>query len=164
MLKQAIFVSLIRRERIAEKIIKQINFSGRQFYKMKAMKSQNQVMKQMKAMSLFVLLFLCTSVAAFAGDLNNEISASLTALEMEQADALSVQNNTLFSFSIPQPEYVRLSIFDNNGRELAVLIDDQKPAGEFSAELVKAKLTKGSFFYRLVVGKYKEVRKLNIIK
>ena len=133
---------------------------------MKAIKSQNQVMKQMKAISLFVLLFLCTAVSVFAGDLNqnNTAATTLSSEELQQAEMLSVDNNTLFSFSIPQPEYVRLSIFDNNGRELAVLIDDQKPAGEFSAELIKAKLTKGSYYYRIVVGKYKEVRKLNIIK
>ncbi len=133
---------------------------------MKAVKSQNRVMNQMKAVSLFVLLFLGTSAGVFAGDLNQIIisAAHLSTEELQQADMLSVENNTLFSFSIPQPEYVRLSIFDNNGRELAVLIDDQKPAGEFSAELVKAKLTKGSYYYRLVVGKYKEVRKLNITK
>ena len=133
---------------------------------MKAIKSQNQVMKQMRAASLFVLLFLCTAAGVFAGDLNqnNTAAATLSLEELQQAEMLSVDNNTLFSFSIPQPEYVRLSIFDNNGRELAVLIDDQKPAGEFSAELMKAKLTKGSYYYRLVVGKYKEVRKLNIIK
>lgn len=143
-----------------------INFSGRQFYKMKAIKSQNQVMKHTKAASLLVLLFLCTAASLFAGDLNQDITvaAILSSEELQQAEVLSVENNTLFSFSIPQPEYVRLSIFDNNGRELAVLIDDQKPAGEFSAELVKAKLSKGSYYYRLVVGKYKEVRKLNIIK
>lgn len=133
---------------------------------MKAIKSQNQVMKQIKAISLFVLLFLCTAAGAFAGDLNQEnlTPVTLSSEELQQAEMLSVDNNTLFSFSIPQPEYVRLSIFDNNGRELAVLIDDQKPAGEFSAELMKAKLTKGSYYYRLVVGKYKEVRKLNITK
>ncbi len=133
---------------------------------MKAINFQNQVMKHMKAASLFVLLFLCTAASAFAGDLNqaNLAPITLSSEELLQADMLSVENNTLFSFSIPQPEYVRLSVFDNNGRELAVLIDDQKPAGEFSAELIKAKLTKGSYYYRLVVGKYKEVRKLNIIK
>lgn len=133
---------------------------------MKAIKSQNQVMKQMRAISLFVLLFLCTAAGVFAGDLNQDNLApvTLSSEELLQAEMLSVENNTLFSFSIPQPEYVRLSIFDNSGRELAVLIDDQKPAGEFSAELMKAKLTKGSYYYRLVVGKYKEVRKLNITK
>ncbi|MBE2219749.1 MAG: T9SS type A sorting domain-containing protein [Ignavibacteria bacterium] len=133
---------------------------------MKAIKSQNQVMKQMRAISLFVLLFLCTALSVFAGDLNQEnlTPVILSSEELQQSEVLAVDNNTLFSFSIPQPEYVRLSIFDNNGRELAVLIDDQKPAGEFSAELMKAKLTKGSYYYRLVVGKYKEVRKLNIIK
>jgi len=45
-----------------------------------------------------------------------------------------------------------------------VLINDFKRAGDFSADLNKAKLTKGTYYYRLVVGKFREIRKLDIIK
>ncbi|MBN8571795.1 MAG: T9SS type A sorting domain-containing protein, partial [Ignavibacteria bacterium] len=73
-------------------------------------------------------------------------------------------SNTLFSFSIPKNDYVRFSVFSTNGNEISVLINENKKAGEFSADLNKAKLTKGTYYYRLVVGNYKEIRRLNIIK
>jgi hypothetical protein len=136
---------------------------------MNAIESQNKLMKQMKAISLFVLLFLCAVSSSFAGsnnpdNLSTEEGYVLTQEELDQSEVLSVSNNTLFSYTIPQVEYVRLSIYDKRGREISVLIDEIKKAGEFSAELVKANLVKGTYYYRLVVGKYKEIKKLNIIK
>jgi hypothetical protein len=139
---------------------------------MKANGPQNIMMKQLTAKlqltaMLLMLLFLFIASGTNAGDINtpdNPVTITLTEQELTEANDFALANNTLFSFFIPKNEYVRLSIFDVNGKELAVLIDDNKKAGEFSAELKKANLTKGTYYYRLVVGKYKEVRRLNIIK
>lgn len=144
---------------------------------MKAIKTQNRNSTKQLTAILSMLLFLCIAGnTAFAGNTNltgcsvnpdnltSTEANSLSTSELEQSEMLLVENNTLFSFSIPQGEYVRFSIFDTKGRELKVLIDDNKPKGEFSAELKQANLTKDTYYYRLVVGKYKEVRKLNIIK
>lgn len=137
---------------------------------MKAIKSQIQSIKQMKAVLTAVLLVLLVQSASFAGDIDNraagayEMLGSLTSEEITAAGNLSVAGNTLFSFSIPQKEYVRFSVFDVYGKEIAVLINDFKRAGDFSADLNKAKLTKGTYYYRLIVGRYREIRKLEIIK
>ncbi len=137
---------------------------------MRAIKNQFQKYTGYATVILPVLLFLCTAGIVKAGDINNPGKAisneivSLNESEIAEANYLSVASNTLFSFSIPQNDFVRLSIFDQSGREISVLVNEYKKAGEFSADLNKAKLTKGSYFYRLVVGKFKEVRRLNIIK
>lgn len=137
---------------------------------MKAIKSQIQSIKQMKAVLTAVLLVLLVQAASFAGDIDNraagayEMLGSLTSEEITAAGNLSVAANTLFSFSIPQNEYVRFTVYDTKGKEIAVLINDFKRAGDFSADLNKAKLTKGTYYYRLIVGRYREIRKLEIIK
>lgn len=137
---------------------------------MKANRSQIPAMKQLKAVLSAVLLLILVQPAAFAGDIDNraagayEMLGSLSGDELTAAPNLSVAGNTLFSFSIPQKEYVRFSVFDVYGKEISVLINDFKRAGDFSADLNKARLTPGIYYYRLVVGKYKEVRRLDIIK
>lgn len=137
---------------------------------MKANRSQIPAMKQLKAVLSAVLLLILVQPAAFAGDIDNraagayEMLGSLSGDELTAASNLSVAGNTLFSFSIPQKEYVRFSVFDVYGKEISVLINDFKRAGDFSADLNKARLTPGIYYYRLVVGKYKEVRRLDIIK
>ncbi len=125
--------------------------------------------KQLTAV-LSMLLFLCSAGNIYAGDINNPYKAvsredvSLSQNEIAAANTLSIASNSLFSFSIPKNEFVRLSIYDLNGKEISVLVNENKKAGEFYADLNNARLTKGNYYYRLVVGKFKEVRKLNIIK
>jgi len=137
---------------------------------MKANRSQIPVIKQLKAVLSVMLLFLLAESSVLAGDFDNraagayEMLGALTTEEISAASNLSVAGNTLFSFSIPQKEYVRFSVFDVYGKEIAVLINDFKRAGDFSADLNKAKLTKGTYYYRLVVGRYREIRRLDIIK
>ena len=119
---------------------------------------------------LSMLLFLCSTGSIHASDINNPYKAIskenvvLSQNEIAEANTLSIASNSLLSFSIPQNEYVRVSIFDLNGKEISVLVNENKRAGEFYADLNNSNLTKGSYYYRLVVGKFKEVRRLNIIK
>ncbi|HMQ97862.1 MAG TPA: T9SS type A sorting domain-containing protein [Ignavibacteria bacterium] len=137
---------------------------------MKSIRSQIQVIRQLKAALSIMLLFLLAESSVLAGDIDNraagayEMLGALTSEEISAAGNLSVAANTLFSFSIPQNEYVRFTVYDTKGKEIAVLINDFKRAGDFSADLNKAKLTKGTYYYRLVVGKYREIRRLDIIK
>ncbi len=137
---------------------------------MKSIRSQIPVIKQLKAVLSVMLLFLLAQSTVLAGDIDNraagayEMLGALTTEEISAASNLSVAGNTLFSFSIPQKEYVRFSVFDVYGKEIAVLINDFKRAGDFSADLNKAKLTKGTYYYRLVVGKFREIRILDIIQ
>lgn len=136
---------------------------------MKAMDPRNNSIRQISAILLvFVFLFSAGTVSASNSDNRaagaTTLSALLTSEELSSAADLSVASNTLFSFSIPKNDYVRFSVFSTNGNEISVLINENKKAGEFSADLNKAKLTKGIYYYRLVVGNYKEIRRLNIIK
>jgi hypothetical protein len=120
-------------------------------------------MKQITAM-LFMLLFLCATGNIFAENTNNTGNIeqnTLTAAELEQSDVLELNNEIMFSFSIPKGEYVRLSIFNNKGVEIKVLVDEDKTQGEFNVDLSQAKLTNGTYYYKLVVGKYKELKKMN---
>lgn len=131
---------------------------------MNAINFQNRKnMKQLTAM-LFMLLFLCSAVNISAKNTDNTGNIeqnTLTAAELEQSDVLEINNEVLFSFSIPKGEYVRLSIFNNKGVEIKVLVDENKTQGEFKVDLSQANLTNGTYYYKLVVGKYKELKKMN---
>lgn len=131
--------------------------------------SNHSTLKQMVILS-FMLLFLCTS-AALADEnsaknpstVKSTETATLTSSELSNSEMLTIESNMIFSFSIQKGDYVRFSIFDVKGAEIKVLVDDIQNVGEFSADLSQADLKTGTYYYRLVVGKHKEVRKLNIL-
>lgn len=137
--------------------MKAINFSNR------------STLKQMVILS-FMLLFLCTS-AALADEnsaknpstVKSSETATLTSSELSNSEMITIESNMIFSFAIQKGDYVRFSIFDSKGKEIKILMDEVLNAGDFSADISPANLSTGIYYYRLVVGKHKEIRKLNVI-
>ncbi len=141
---------------------------------MKAINTPNRTNNQMKHMviSLSMLLFLLAANTVFAGnngDNNNPGNKnkaagnnSVTMNELEASPVLTVENTMVFSFSVPKGQYVRFSLYDVKGNEISVLINDNSHNGEVKADLSNAFVKNGVFYYCLVAGEYKEVRKLNV--
>ena len=136
---------------------------------MKAINNQNRTsMKQMVILS-FMLLFLCFAVT-FASDVTAKnpieqkltLSSTLNATELN-SEMLTVENTMIFSFSIQKSDYVRFSIFNSKGQEINIMVDDIVNSGDFSANLGELNLEEGTYYYRLVIGASKEIKKLNVI-
>ena len=62
------------------------------------------------------------------------------------------RNSTTFTYRVPVPGQVRLTIYDVLGRELAVLVDKQQGAGSYSARLDASAWPNGVYLYRLLAG------------
>lgn len=73
---------------------------------------------------------------------------------------------TVINYELPAPGYVRLSVYDLLGREIAVLADGSRSAGEYSIKLNAADfgLRSGIYFYRLQSGKYSVTRKMVVLQ
>jgi hypothetical protein len=72
--------------------------------------------------------------------------------------------NTRINFSIPQREYVRLQVFDVLGSEVAILVNEEKPAGIFEVEFNAQSLPSGIYFYRLSTGDFANTKKMILLK
>ena len=65
---------------------------------------------------------------------------------------------------------VSLKVYDVLGREVATLVNEEKPSGEFEVEfnaanlLPKGSLTSGIYFYQLKAGQYSETKKMILLK
>ena len=59
---------------------------------------------------------------------------------------------------------VTLKIFDVLGREIAILINEEKPAGSYEVEFNGANLTSGIYFYRFHAGNFVETKKTVLMK
>ncbi|WP_337866605.1 two-component regulator propeller domain-containing protein [Ignavibacterium sp.] len=79
-----------------------------------------------------------------------------------------VRNLKNFSSQTPLNDnpLVRLKIYDVLGNEVATLINEEKPAGEYEIEFNAAKynLTSGIYFYKLTAGSFTETRKMILMK
>jgi len=72
--------------------------------------------------------------------------------------------STVISYQLAVTSNVSLKVFDLSGREVANLINEQKPAGSYSEQWNASNLPSGIYFYRLQAGLYSETRKLVLLK
>lgn len=74
--------------------------------------------------------------------------------------------STVIKYSLAKEGYVRLSVFDVLGKEVAVLVDRNQNAGNYSVNFDSNKhyLTSGIYFYTLRAGGFISTRKMIIVK
>jgi hypothetical protein len=72
--------------------------------------------------------------------------------------------STSISFTLPSKSFVSLKVFDLLGREVATLVNEQKPAGTYTQKWNAANVSSGIYFYRLQADKFTETKKLVLLK
>ena len=138
---------------------------------MKAINTKN-TRKQLIGL-LTMLLFLFASNAfsqQTAGNPGTLTTSNFTMLVSQlEADIISAYpvpftGGTLISYSIPREEDVKLTVFDQFGREVQTILEDTQSAGSYTVDLRAANLSSGIYYYRLTIGSYTDVKKITYIR
>jgi len=77
--------------------------------------------------------------------------------------------STRISYSIPEPSHVKLSVENSYNTLIAILVDDNLPAGSFNANFDSSNLAEGMYFYILEIKpengtETKTVKKMLLVK
>jgi hypothetical protein len=84
---------------------------------------------------------------------------------LEQNYPNPFNTNTTIRYQIPELSFVTLKVYDMLGREVAILVEDNKNAGSHQADFNADGLTSGIYFYRLQYGNaYEETNKMIYLK
>ena len=94
------------------------------------------------------------------GNLNSQISAPI----LRQNYPNPFNPTTVISYQLPKSGYVTLKVYDELGKEIAVLVDEQKSAGFYNVTFNGSSLASGIYLYKLNVGNFTDTKKLIILK
>ena len=100
----------------------------------------------------------------------NELSSTNPAMfALSQNYPNPFNPSTKISYQLPTEGLVRLEVYDIMGRTLSLLVNEEKPAGQFTATFDGSKFTSGIYFYRLNViardGKsFSQTNKMILVK
>jgi len=83
-------------------------------------------------------------------------------LEQNYPDPFNPTTN--IKYSIPNLELVKLKVYDVLGREVATLINEEKPVGNYEVEFNTTTLSSGVYLYRIQAGTFVETKKMVLIK
>lgn len=72
--------------------------------------------------------------------------------------------STKIIYEMPSPGFVKLSIYDVLGREVAVLINENQQSGKHEAVWNASAYSSGIYFYKLSSGNYSETKKMVLLK
>ncbi len=89
---------------------------------------------------------------------------SPTSFELSQNYPNPFNPTTTISFSIPSSTFTSLKIYDILGNELATLVNEVKPAGNYILDFDASALSSGVYFYRLSTGKFTEAKKMILLR
>lgn len=67
--------------------------------------------------------------------------------------------STKISWQLPIGGHQSLKIYDVLGKEIATLVNEEKPAGSYEVRFDAAGLSSGIYFYQLTAGDFKETKK-----
>lgn len=71
---------------------------------------------------------------------------------------------TSLHYAIGDRQFVTLKVFDLLGREVAALVNEEKPAGEYEVEFDGTKFPSGIYFYQLKTGEFIQTKKMVLLK
>ncbi len=112
--------------------------------------------------------------ASFSLDLVNVIAdvTSVTQIGTEVPASFDLSQNypnpfnpsTKINFSLPTSGKVKLAVYDMLGNEIAVLLDANESAGNYTASFDASKLSSGVYFYRLITSNNTITKKMMLVK
>jgi hypothetical protein len=92
---------------------------------------------------------------------SNEVPAGY---RLEQNYPNPFNPSTIISCSIPEKSFVKLKVFNIAGEEISTLVNEELPAGKYDVKFTASKLTSGVYFYTLEAGKFKETKRMLLVK
>jgi ligand-binding sensor domain-containing protein len=75
-----------------------------------------------------------------------------------------LNSTTTIKYKVTEPEFVSLKVFNSMGSEVASLVNEQKPSGDYSIEWNATGFKSGIYFCKLQTGKLSEAKKMLLLK
>lgn len=97
-------------------------------------------------------------------DANVKAINDASGVRLEQNFPNPLVNETEIRFNMPEDGHVRLTLFNQLGQQVKVLINSNAPAGVNTVILDKGNLSDGVYYYKLETGIFKDTRKMIIAK
>lgn len=71
---------------------------------------------------------------------------------------------TKIKFDIPEQSFTKILIYDINGKEISMPVNEQLNPGSYDAVFDASKLPSGVYFYKIISGSYTDVKKMILVK
>ena len=71
---------------------------------------------------------------------------------------------TQINYSIPSAQKVNLKVYDELGKEVATLVNNEQAAGNYTVDFDASRFASGVYFYRIQAGSFNQIKKMILMK
>lgn len=98
-------------------------------------------------------------------NLSNEVIIGIPVqYELSQNYPNPFNPSTKIDYQLPNDGGVDISIYDNSGKEVMIIVNEFKTAGYYSVNLNASSLSSGVYFYKITSGDFSAVKKMMLLK
>lgn len=97
-------------------------------------------------------------------NINNLSAVSTVKYVLEQNYPNPFNQSSIINFKCSVGGMIQIKVFDLSGKEVTILVNEYKSAGNYSVDFNSKDLPSGIYFYRMQVGKFIVTKKLIILK
>ncbi|MCX6150093.1 MAG: T9SS type A sorting domain-containing protein [Ignavibacteriales bacterium] len=102
-----------------------------------------------------------TEIITAIGNEKNNLPSNYT---LEQNYPNPFNPTTTIQFQVPKFLFVNIKVYDVLGREVANLVNEEKPAGTYQVSFDAAILSSGVYLYKLNAGSFIETKKMILLR
>ena len=101
-----------------------------------------------------------------AGCLDRELNSSENPVVYDLAQNYPNPFNpvTTIKYAVPEDAVVKITVYDLSGKEVAVLVNEFKKVGFYSAVFNASNLPSGVYFYRMQAGNFSQTKQMILVK
>ncbi len=89
---------------------------------------------------------------------------TVNSFNLEQNYPNPFNPSTTISYTIPNESQVSLVVYDIMGKQVAELVNNKQPAGDYNVNFDAASMASGTYFYKLTAGEFISVKKMILLK
>jgi hypothetical protein len=115
----------------------------------------------MKKLLLLIAYFILLTSSVFAQESDTSIPNKFT---LEQNYPNPFNPTTTIRYTIPSAASVQLKIYNVLGNEIATIVNEELPPGNYTVEYDASNLPSGIYFYTLTTNDITETKKMTLIK
>lgn len=109
----------------------------------------------------YVFVVRYTHFLSGVSNISNEIPSGFS-LKQNYPNPFNPVTN--INFNIPKSGFVKLTVFDITGKEIAKLVNSQLAAGTYNADFNASSLSSGVYFYKLETEGFTDIKKMILVK
>src|ERR1035437_257779 len=100
-----------------------------------------------------------TTITGVTSELFNNLSFNL-----QQNYPNPFNPTTTINYSLAKEGNVKLTVYDAIGSKVATIVNEYKPAGNYSVNFNATELPSGTYYYKIEAGQFSQIKKMILLK